>query len=39
VLLGETIMKDWTKKDPRASEVLDYARLRRFSTARQEKLL
>lgn len=39
VLLGETIVKDWKKKNARASELLDYARLRRSSTARQEKLL
>lgn len=39
VLLGETIVKDWKKKNARASELLDYARLRRSSTARQEKVL
>ncbi|MGQ2915234.1 DEAD/DEAH box helicase family protein [Microbacterium aurantiacum] len=39
VLLGETIVKNWKKKNARASELLDYARLRRSSTARQEKLL
>ncbi len=39
VLLGETIVRDWKKKNARASELLDYSRLRRTSTARQEKLL
>ena len=39
VLLGEMIVRDWKKKNARASELLDYARLRRSSTARQEKLL
>ena len=39
VLLGETIVKDWKKKNARASELLEYARLRRTVSARQEKLL
>lgn len=36
VLLGETIATDW-KKNARESKLLDYARLRRTSTARQER--
>lgn len=39
VLLGETIVKDWKKKNARASDLLDYARLRRSNTAQKEKLL
>lgn len=39
VLLGETIVKEWKSKNARASELLDYARLRRGNTARQERLI
>lgn len=37
-LLGETIVKD-RKKNARARELLDHARLRRSGTAQLEKLL
>lgn len=36
VLLGETIARDWRGKNARASELLDYARLRRTDTPPQE---
>lgn len=39
VLLGETIVKDWKSKGARASELLDYARLRRKVDNQQETLL
>ena len=39
VLPGETIVKDWKKKRVRASELVNYACLRRSSAARQEKFL
>ena len=39
VLVGESIVREWQKKNERASELLDYARLRRVSTPRQETLL
>lgn len=39
VLIGESIVREWQKKNERASELLDYARLRRVSATRQEKLL
>ena len=39
VLLGETIVHDWKNKNARVSELLDYARLRRPSSPRQERLI
>jgi type III restriction enzyme len=39
VLFGETIVEEWKGKNARASELLDYARLRRNSTAPQERQL
>ena len=39
VLIGETIVREWHKKNERASELLEYARLRRTSTPRQDTLL
>jgi type III restriction enzyme len=35
VLIGESIVREWHSKNERASQLLDYARLRR-STSRQE---
>lgn len=39
VLLGESIVKEWKSKNAKVSELLEYARLRRVSTAKQERLL
>lgn len=39
VLLGETIIVEWEKKNATVRDLLEYARLRRTSTARQERLL
>ena len=39
VLLGETIIDEWEKKNATVRDLLEYARLRRTSTARQERLL
>ncbi len=39
VLLGESIMIEWEKKNATATDLLDYAKLRRVSTARRERLL
>lgn len=39
VLLGESIVREWHKKNERASELLDYARLRRKAKPVQERLL
>lgn len=39
VLLGETIVNEWHKKNATVTDLLDYARLRRTTTARQERLL
>lgn len=39
VLLGESIVEDWHKKNATVTELLAYARLRRTTTARQERLL
>lgn len=39
VLIGESIVREWHKKNERASELLDYARLRRASAPRQETLI
>jgi type III restriction enzyme len=36
VLLGETIVRDWKSKNARASELLDYARVRRAEMPQQE---
>jgi len=38
VLIGESIVQEWHSKNERASELLDYARLRR-SVPRQETLI
>ncbi|MCT2090167.1 DEAD/DEAH box helicase family protein [Micrococcus terreus] len=39
VLLGETIVNEWHKKNATVTDLLEYARLRRTTTARQERLL
>ncbi|MXO40438.1 restriction endonuclease subunit R [Mycobacterium kansasii] len=39
VLLGESIVRDWHGKNARATDLLDYARLRRSGDAAQETLL
>lgn len=39
VLLGESIVNEWHKKNATVTDLLEYARLRRTSTARQERLL
>ncbi len=39
VLLGESIVREWHAKGVRASELLDYARLRRTDTPSQRSLL
>ena len=39
VLLGESIVRDWHKKNVRATELLDYARLRRTDTPAQGTLI
>lgn len=39
VLLGEAIVKEWKSKNATVSELLEYARLRRVSTAQRERLL
>ncbi len=39
VLLGETVIVEWEKKNASVTDLLDYARLRRVSTAKQERLL
>ncbi|GEC74457.1 DEAD/DEAH box helicase family protein [Microbacterium maritypicum] len=39
VLLGESIIIEWEKKNATVSDLLEYAKLRRTSTARQERLL
>lgn len=39
VLLGETIVDEWKKKNATVGDLLSYARLRRTTTARQERLL
>jgi type III restriction enzyme len=39
VLLGETIVRDWERKNGRASELLDYAKLRRIPAPGQTRLL
>lgn len=39
VLLGESIVHEWHSKNPRASELLDYARLRHVGNPTQESLL
>ncbi|MDT0307750.1 DEAD/DEAH box helicase family protein [Streptomyces sp. DSM 44917] len=38
VLLGETIVREWKAKNVRASELLDYARLRRTDQSAQERM-
>lgn len=39
VLLGESVIVEWEKKNATVTDLLDYARLRRLSTAKQERLL
>ena len=39
VLLGESIVREWHAKNVRASELLDYARLRKGGSPKQETLL
>lgn len=39
VLLGESIVREWHHKNARATELLDYARLRRSDAPSQESLL
>lgn len=39
VLLGETIVRDWHSKGARASDLLEYAKLRRAGESDQESLL
>ncbi|QZY52855.1 DEAD/DEAH box helicase family protein [Leucobacter tenebrionis] len=39
VLLGETIVNEWHEKNATVTDLLEYARLRRTTTARQERLL
>lgn len=39
VLLGETIVNEWHKKNATVTDLLEYARLQRATTARQERLL
>ena len=39
VLLGETIVNEWYKKNATVTDLLQYASLRRTSTARRERLL
>ncbi|WP_144936187.1 DEAD/DEAH box helicase family protein [Rothia kristinae] len=39
VLLGESVIVEWEKKNATVTDLLDYARLRRASTAKQERLL
>jgi len=39
VLLGETIVRDWHAKNARATELLDYARIRATSAQNQDRLL
>lgn len=39
VLLGETIVNEWHRKNTAVTELLEYARLRRAATARQERML
>lgn len=39
VLLGETVIVEWEKKNASVTDLLDYARLRRVSTVKQERLL
>jgi type III restriction enzyme len=39
VLLGESVVRDWHAKNARASDLLDYARLRRADTPAQETLI
>jgi len=39
VLLGETIVRDWPAKNARATELLDYARIRATSAQNQDRLL
>lgn len=39
VLLGESIVRDWHSKNARATDLLDYAKLRRAGGAEQETLL
>lgn len=39
VLLGESIVRDWHKKNARASELLEYARVRPRGESKQESLL
>jgi type III restriction enzyme len=39
VLLGESIVRDWHAKNARASDLLDYARIRHHDGPAQETLL
>lgn len=39
VLLGESVIIEWEKKNASVTDLLEYARLRRTSTAKQERLL
>lgn len=39
VLLGESTVEEWHKKNATVTDLLDFARLRRASTARRERLL
>lgn len=39
VLLGETIVNEWYEKNATVIDLLEYARLRKTTTARQERLL
>lgn len=39
VLLGESVIIEWEKKSASVTDLLEYARLRRTSTAKQERLL
>lgn len=39
VLLGESIVNEWHRKNATVTDLLEYAKLRRATTARQERLL